>query len=366
MDLNPQSNVVVDDAKIVDPRAVTDLVLAFENVCKIGVFYPPGHQLCEQAAAFFLRSLARVVGKSPTLVIQLNDGSLEIQGVELDDKQVGVERLRDLLNPLGIVRVDLERDLSTTDLYDFVTRLFAHRSRLRNVNQFEQLDVDDLPAAVRIRHREFQAQRLPDAGEGADGDGSQPSVEILLASLARQGLGEEQLATCRRLLRAIPARLEEWRAAGGVLPQVSWADVEKLLLRVARTDGGALKTRTSARPVTSDGSLDSLAALFQALRNGDTEANSREAIDLLLSLNRRAHQPAAGADTPASKPAAPHTHDVAATLQLQRALTGYSDGPGRHPRPRQHGPARAALHPDAAVPARSEAGGPDADRADAA
>jgi hypothetical protein len=274
-----------DAVNAVDPRAVTDLMHAFEQVVKIGVFYPPGHNLCDQAASGFLQALGRVVGKTSRLVFELVAERLVVQGVELDDDLSGAIRFRELIDALGITGVEFDRSIEAAEVYAFVTSLLAARKRLQGSHSFEQLRIEDIPASVRLHYREFRVRALSDDADGdGGGDPSRPSVESLLATLKARGLDAQQLARCRRLLTTLPEELETSLQSRADLPSVSWRDVEQLLIRVAETDPEAV-AQAAAQPTTNS-SLDALAVVFKRL-GGRPDASHRETIDLLLELSQR-------------------------------------------------------------------------------
>jgi len=275
-----------DEATVVDPQAVADLMQALERVFRIGVYYPAGHSLCDQAAEHFLGAVSRVVHKSPFLRFEVIGDILHVQGLELDPDLRGVEHFQELLNEVGISGVDIDSEISSEDLHGFVTKLLAYRNLIKGARSFQQVEIADLPTTVRIHQREFFSRTKSGSVGAGEGDPSQPSIETLLSSLARQGLTADQIAQCRRLLEAIPSDLEECQTAGGSVLRVTWADVEKLLLRSVRLNPNADWSSSGERP-KSHQNLDALASMFESLGKETSADNSRDAIDLLVNLTRR-------------------------------------------------------------------------------
>ncbi len=279
--------------RLADTTAAQALVQAFDGVCKVGVFYPPGHILCDKAAEEYLRAMIRVIGPAAGLAIAIEREALVVQGVVLETEQGAATRMRDLLDSLGIVRVDLHRDLTATDLYAFVRALFTHRSRLRNATTFQQLAVNDLPSRVRVRVREFVAHPVED-----DGSGERIPAEMssLLATFAQLGLNAAQQTACRRLLLSMPDRLAQRRAVEGVRPPMNWPDIETVL-RCAVGE--------TPPPANLASGAEALARMLRSLADDTAEVDPSEAIDLLVSLSSRAKdQSSPVADGPVTPAAA--------------------------------------------------------------
>lgn len=289
-----------------EPRSELDLMKALERVFRLGVYYPSGHAICQEAAAGFLGACAEVRGKDHAVRFELAGEQLIVQGVELDDEQRPVAGFRDLLRDLGIARLDIDAAIDAVQLHEFVTRLLAHRQRAHGARTFRKIEIDDMPPTIRIRQHEFVRSASPLAGEGEPGEAPAPSLEALLEALARRGLDEEQVALCRQWLESLPAQLAGKGTGGGAaLPAgVGWHEVEDLLVRAAH--GFCEKRGAGHQAAPTDGNgeradLEALAGILGALGAPDRESGARGALDLLLSRNRR--QPEAAAGTPAAGPA---------------------------------------------------------------
>ena len=285
------------EAQIVDPQAVADLMAALERVFKIGVYYPAGHSMCDQAADQFLQTLARTLGKAPSMRFSASSKGLALQGLVLENDLRGVKDFLELLTGLGIAAVDMDSNVDAADLHDFVTRLLAYRNHIKGARDFQQVIVEDMPSTIHIEHLEFTARDIEDADDDEDsGDISQPSIENFLATLAKRGLDAQQISRCRKLLKAIPGYLRTQDLDSAALPQVTWSDVEKLLVKAvqvkAPTPGKENEERSGSHV-----NLDALTAIFKSLGKHQEDASSREAIDLLLTHLHRAapaHMEASG------------------------------------------------------------------------
>ncbi|RKZ10798.1 hypothetical protein DRQ50_14205, partial [bacterium] len=276
-----------EEEEYVDPQALADLMEALERVFKIGVYYPAGHSMCDQAADRFLKALERTLGKAPSLRFEVGGGKLSLQGVNMDPELRGVESFMDLIGGIGISVVEIDSNVSSNDLHDFVSRLLSYRNKIKGARDFQQVVVEGMPLTIGVEHLEFMTREIEDMEdpEAGSGDASQPTIEALLATLSVHGLNTEEIKRCRKLLESIPRYLDSHIRDTGSLPQVSWGEVEKLLMKAARTDLKVEQPRAGdpGERASSHVNLDALTSIFRSLGNRpESEENSREAIDLLL------------------------------------------------------------------------------------
>ena len=293
----------LDEGQIVDPQAVVDLMAALERVFRIGVYYPSGHAMCDEAAADFLKAFERTLGKAPSLRFALTGGVLHLQDTPLDEDLRGVTGFREILALLGISGVVFDSNMSAGELHRFVMQLLAYRNRVKGAHRFQQVEVEDLPLSIAVEHLQFTAHEVEQEDDEDDegGDPSNPTLETLLTALARQGLGAQELARCRKLLEAIPGYLKDTNLEGSALPQVGWQDVQKLLLRAARvTEEAGADDRGG--PSKSHVNLDALTAIFKTLSERAEAENPRQAIDLLLNLSRRDMMPGGAGEDATARP----------------------------------------------------------------
>ena len=309
-----------DEGQVVDPQAVADLMAALERVFKIGVYYPSGHIMCDQAASHFLSSLERTLGKAPSLRFTLVGGVLHLQDMPLDADLRGVQSFKEILGNLGISGVVIDSNVTAGEMHQFVSQLLAYRNRIKGAHRFQQIVIEGMPLSIAIENLEFVSRDVENEEEEsllAGGDTRNPTMESLLTALARHGLGPEDLERCRKLLESIPGYLREQSMDGRAMPQVSWQDVEKLLVRAVQSAAEPLAAPTDAAPggrTAGNVNLDSLTAIFKALGERAEAENPRHAIDLLLSLSRR-QGALASADDGKPKPA-PKVHNPADSMPM--------------------------------------------------
>ncbi len=295
-----------EEEEYVDPQALAGLMEALERVFKIGVYYPAGHSMCDQAADRFLKALERTLGKAPSLRFEVGGGKLSLQGVTMDPELRGVESFMELIGGIGISVVEIDSNVSSNDLHDFVRLLLSYRNKIKGARDFQQVVVEGMPLTIGVEHLEFMTRKIEDVDDDPDegsGDVSQPTIEALLATLSLHGLDAEEIKRCRKLLDSIPRYLDSHARDTGSLPQVSWGEVEKLLMKAARTELTVMQPREGSpcERASSHVDLDALTSIFRSLGNRpESEENSREAIDLLLG---HLHRPTPKDENSAKKPA---------------------------------------------------------------
>lgn len=274
-------------ATIVDPDAVADLMVGLERMFKIGVYYPAGHSVRDQAAEHFLTSLARVVRQARSLRIEWDGERLAVQGFALDPGQRGVAPFREYLVDLGIDTIEIDPRIGAADLHQFVTRMLALRTRVKGALEFQSIVIDELPATISVSQRTFLAREVRGGlvNDLQGGDDAHPTLEAVLASMQARGLAPEEIERCRVLLAQAADHLRDDGLDGTALPQVAWTDVQTLLERAVRQDNDApafLRDRSAAM---SD--LNLLSSVFEALRTRTAADTPRREIDLLLTIAQR-------------------------------------------------------------------------------
>jgi hypothetical protein len=244
-----------------------------------------------------------------------------------------------LLNEIGVSAVEFDSIVSAADLHQFVMQMLVHRNRIKGALDFQHVVIGGMPSTITVVHREFVARDFAaNDGPRADGgDSTNPSMETLLATLLKHGLTPQEIARCRKLLEAVPGYLRDYQPDGASLPQVTWTDVEKLLLRAAKQQSVGAGDGTGGSRVPGS-NLDALAAIFTALGAQAATTDTRQAIDLMVALSRRS-QPAAPepevaatsapAPTPAAAPAA--APQPSAVFDLRAALADRADKSGIAP-----------------------------------
>ncbi len=278
----------IDEDLNLDPGHISELMVTLERVFKIGVYYPSGHSMCDQAADGFLAALKIIVGKRAALRFDVGGGKLFLEGELLDQKMPGIESFLDLIEGIGVSAVVMDSNLTATDLHDFVAILLKYRTVVRGSRNFQQIVCEGMPLTISVEHIEFKSheQENGDKESGyGNGDSSQPTIDALLKTLASQGLTPEEVDRCRQLLEAIPGYLREAPQKSTGMPSVSWAEVEKMLAQVVRgiPNSGSSDVIPPTDRAQSHQNLDALTSIFRSLGQNTEDEETFEALDLLLS-----------------------------------------------------------------------------------
>lgn len=274
-------------ATIVDPDTVADLMVALERMFKIGVYYPSGHAVRDQAAEGFLAALAKVVRRARSLRFAWDGEHLTVQGFMLDPGQRGVPQLQEYLVDLGITTIEFDPRVTAAELHQFVTRMLALRTRVKGALEFQQIVIDGLPATVSVSQRSFRAREVQGGlvNDLQNGDDAHPTIEVVLQSMQGRGLEPDEIERCRLLLEQATDHLHGQGLDGAALPQVTWTDIQTLLERAVRHDKDTPAFLRDRPPAMSD--LNVLSSIFAALNARSKDGTPHQGIDLLLTIAQR-------------------------------------------------------------------------------
>ncbi len=261
-----------------NPLVLSDFMNALQRLFRIGVYYPSGHAILDQATDRFLALLVSIAQERHFVRIEDDGHDLLLEKVRLDGARSFVAEFRRLLAALNITSIEINRDISREDLLAFIRRMIASRSLGVNSKQFASIEITDLPSSVSITHKQFLARE----NESKDGrlDAAARNLNAFYEALVGHGLTEEQIDQCRMLLTSLPEKMGKISVKSGDLPSADWDDVALLLAQAVQ--GKPLSTRSS-----SHGNLDMLASILSNLEKETQDRKSREAINLLVSIIRK-------------------------------------------------------------------------------
>jgi hypothetical protein len=265
-----------------NPLVLNDFMNALQRLFRIGVYYPSGHVILDQATDRFLALLVLVAQERHFVRIEDNGRDLLLEKVRLDGAKPFVTEFRKLMAALSITAMEINRDISRKDVSLFIRRMIACRSRGVNTKQFASIEITDLPDSVSVTYKQFLARE----NESADSrlDSATRNLNAFYEALAGHGLSEEQIDQCRTLLAVLPEKMGKISLKSSDLPSANWDDVALLLAQAVQ--GKPLSTRSS-----SHGNLDMLASILSNLEKETEDRKSREAINLLVSIIRKPKLP---------------------------------------------------------------------------
>ncbi len=266
------SNVTLDSS------ILGEFMNAMYRLFRIGVYYPLGHSILDQALDGFLVILGSLASKKDAIRLEDDGKSLLLEGVPLENTLVFVDEFRQLMATLSVKSIDIDRNISREDLHYFVRVMIGVRSQGSTIQKFSSIEIPELPLAVTITRKEY----LTREGASTDGysDSAAKNLSTFFEALSGYGLTGEQIEQCRNLLSSLPVYMKRLTFKPGELPSVTWDDVALLLAR-------AVKGKPQEKKSPLQGNLDVLASILHSLEQRAEDRKSRETINLLVSILRQ-------------------------------------------------------------------------------
>ena len=275
-------------------KKLVEFLESLHRIFKIGIYYPAGHAVLNQAAEQFQRNLTDVVDTRRSVVVELRGDAILVEQVEIQRLTRAVEEFRKLLNDLGIWTLEIDHGILLAELLQLVKCLLLGRSQLQGKKDFTMGELQDLPASVKIRQKEFMIDESSIIVGGGDDDDEGHGLNSVFEILVEQGFERAQIDQCKRFLNSLADKFSGRKLDLRGLPSVTWADVRKLLVKVVtsayrRNEGGALVVQND---------LNALSSIFAGLERQAEDRETKETISLLISVFGRFSpsqtQPAAG------------------------------------------------------------------------
>ncbi len=264
---------------------------SLQRLFKIGIYYPSGHVILDKATDRFMKQIVEVAGDNKAVKMQVFSNTIILEGIQLDPEQPFVRDFNTMLSTLGISTLSIDKQISMRELHDFIRKMLAYKAKIKNVKQFTQVEVSDLPISISVEQQEF----LSRGGSQERSAESTENLETFVESLANYGLNESEIHQCRTLLDSLPKKLARSDIDLDDLPYASWDDVAHLLARAIR--GGKGVDKDGKLTLVSQSNINALASILKKLELDTQDKKAREAINLLVSVIKK---PLPGSDD--SKP----------------------------------------------------------------
>jgi len=268
------------------PVLAANFVASLHRLMRQGAYYHKGHKLMTASAEAFRRDLQALAESGESARFHSRDGKLSLIGEELPLDNAFTRDFRKMLDDLGIVELDISPQARPTEVMEFFRSLQGTYLRLRSARAFTSApELDFVPATIAItRKRYVEGETI--AGEG----GQEVSLDMLLDRLRAKGLSEVRLQRCQEMLDSMVLLFRErkQRLQGQQLPQISWEDVERLLVRVSAAETPMFPDTGEAGKYPD--SIADLAAILGALDPDLYAKQSQNAIDLMLLQVKRLYQ----------------------------------------------------------------------------
>jgi len=256
-----------------------DFLESLHRICKIGIYYPAGHKVLDQAAIIFYKNLLGIAGKNRTVVIALQGETFTVQGYEIVTLTNALHEFKRLFLDIGINTLEIDRTIRLHELLQFTGILLLERSQLQGMKEFTQSDIANLPPTVRVRQKEFlvdeSAILLDDEGEN-----SEEGLSSVFEVLAEQGLGPDKITQCKNFFDFLSTRFTGKALKIKGLPPITWRDVRSLLIKVVANINSPADTSDG---LFAQNDVNALSTIFQSLENELDDQESRETINLLIS-----------------------------------------------------------------------------------
>jgi hypothetical protein len=262
---------------IIGPALFRDFMVSLRRLFKIGVYYPAAHPIFTETTDRLIRQIAALAGEKPAITLENYHNSVRIDEAVLDHDLPFVAEIKEIMASLDVHAFTVSRDISCTELHDFVHILLAQRSRIMSAKSFSQVEITNLPASIEVHRKKFVARKV-----GSIDDPSSTSIDTLVESLAEYGLSAEQLDTCKTLLASLPRFLSSSGAIEDTDAAVSWHDVSRLLASAVKSNRD-LATLADTKPGATS-IIDALGAMLEQLEHHPTHSKARTSLNLIVSL----------------------------------------------------------------------------------
>lgn len=258
---------------------VNYFVESFYRVFKIGIYYPVGHVVLDQAASKCIQQLREVALKASTIEISIDKTDLFVDEEKILDNLAAKKELHHIFYNLGVRKVLIDRTVAHNEILTFVKSLLNWRMELESTQSIISFKVDDLPPSIRVQQQEFVVDEASIRDEAVENEGSE-KLDQLCASLGEQGLSEEQVGQCRDLLLTFSKVSTSKRIDLNGFPNATWDDVQGLLYQIVT---GAYSQETGQFRAIAKNDINVLSSIFLGLERGLVDAQSKETIQFLVS-----------------------------------------------------------------------------------
>ncbi len=261
-------------------ESLHSFIEVFYRIFKIGIYYPVGHSVIDQAVENFIKSLRETFPTCRTIVLEFKIEGLFIEKTHLSDKNIAVRELYQLMTRLGVKTIEFDRIIPHIHFLQFVKSLLAWRAELDGTKSFKAFNITDLPSSIRVSQEKFVAEGDGSEGDDPDGEFSR-SMEKMYDVLVDQGFSSEQVDGCRELMTNLSTMVVGEKVDIENFPNATWYDVQSLLVKSVTRAASGSNSIHEGTIVQSD--VNALSTIFVSLEKGLTDSKSKETIRLLLA-----------------------------------------------------------------------------------
>jgi hypothetical protein len=260
-------------------KTLTDFIEALYRIFKVGIYYPNGHAVLDQAVSNCVQQLREISTALKCINIESQRNGLLVEKIKLPDTSVSVKELHLLLDKLGIRSIEVDRTIREKQLLHFVQKLLAWRMQLESTQSYINFNIDDLPQGIHVRQQEFLIDETLIVTEDSENDYAQNLEDICIA-LGQQGLNRQQVAQCRELLEKFSVPVGEPTDEKNSMPNATWQDVQNLLYKIVT---GAYPMDGQSFQALASSDINVISSIFNRLESSLPDKKSRATIQFLLS-----------------------------------------------------------------------------------
>ncbi|MBU1568318.1 MAG: hypothetical protein KJ630_22175 [Proteobacteria bacterium] len=302
-----------------EQKKLVEFLESLHRICKIGIYYPAGHKVLNQAAEQFQQNILGVADTNRSVLIELKSEALFVEDHEITTLTNALREFRKLILDLGIGGIEIDRAILLPELLQLVRSLLLGRSQLQGIKEFTQADIANLPTSVRVVKKEFLVDEDTILHEGTDED-AEHGLNTVFQALVQQGLERSQIEQCKKFLKSLSERFASRPLNVKGLPTVTWSDVRGLLSR-AVVNAYHLSDTSGGFFVQND--LNALSTIFRGLGSEIQDKESQETIRILTSIfsSSSTEKPLAGGDEKTNNIRPADNIPVKSVEQLQSFIT---------------------------------------------
>jgi hypothetical protein len=252
---------------------------SFYRVFKIGIYYPVGHVVLDQAASKCIQQLREISGKATSVKISIDKTSIYVENEKIPIAIGSAKELHHLFYHLGILAVVIDRIVSHKELLQFVKSLLNWRMELETALSLVSFSVEELPASIHVEQQKFEVDEASIREDESVDDGEE-KLDDICSSLKEQGLTGQQAGQCRDLLLTLSKTSSSKRLDLKGFPNATWEDVQTLLYQIVT--GSYSKETGNFRSVAKT-DINVISSIFQSLERGLIDSKSKETIQFLVS-----------------------------------------------------------------------------------
>jgi hypothetical protein len=263
-----------------EQKKLIEFLESLHRIVKIGIYYPAGHKVLDNAAEQFKRNISEIADINRSAHIKLQGEILFVEGYEISTMPHALLEFSQIMQDLGIGAIEIDRVILLPELLQFVRSLLFGCSQLKGIKEFTKAEIANLPPSVRIIQKEFLVDENAAPTEGNNED-AQNGLNNVFDILTEQGLEPGKIEQCKKFLNDLSRRFSNQPLSVKGLPALNWNDVQGLIIKVV---SNAYQLSDNSEEVFAQNELNILSSIFHDLGKTVKDEDSQETINLLVSV----------------------------------------------------------------------------------